>query len=48
VEIVIVFGVIDAQTNRDVFTFGGGADDNFLGAGLDVGFGFFGFGEAAG
>src|SRR5258708_36721806 len=41
----IVFIVIDAEANGNVLAFGGGADDNFLGAALDMSARFISVGE---
>src|SRR5258708_8621752 len=41
----IVFIVIDAEANGNVLAFGGGTDDNFLGAALDMSARFISVGE---
>ena len=44
----IVFLVVDADDDRDVFIFSGSGNDDFFSAGRQVTFGFFTFGEEAG
>ena len=44
----VVLPLVDAEDDRDVLALGGGADDDLLRAGVDVGAGLVGVGEDAG